>query len=102
MRRVALAAGAIGRVHGHARRCGRRVRRPEPVARGTAAPLYRRGVLIGTVAVVAAWRTNAADGAGAVPDSPLNLGAALQMTALFQIVLFLILLQRKRDGALRR
>jgi uncharacterized membrane protein (DUF4010 family) len=56
--------------------------------------------VIGTVVVVTAWRANAPE---AVPsgttDSPLQLGAALQMTALFQVVLFLILAVQARFGS---
>jgi uncharacterized membrane protein (DUF4010 family) len=56
--------------------------------------------IIGAVAVAAAWRANASDGAaGGVSESPLNLRAALQMTALFQIVLFLILVVQARWGS---
>jgi uncharacterized membrane protein (DUF4010 family) len=56
--------------------------------------------IIGVLAVVSAWRANAADGAGGgIPDSPLNLRAALQMTVLFQIVLFLILAVQARFGS---
>jgi uncharacterized membrane protein (DUF4010 family) len=48
--------------------------------------------VIGTTVVLVAWRVASAE---AVPesssDSPLQLRAALQMTALFQIVLFIIL-----------
>jgi uncharacterized membrane protein (DUF4010 family) len=56
--------------------------------------------IIGAVAVAAAWRANASDdAAGGISESPLNLRAALQMTALFQIVLFLILVVQARWGS---
>jgi uncharacterized membrane protein (DUF4010 family) len=56
--------------------------------------------IIGAVAVAAAWRANASDGgADGVSESPLNLRAALQMTALFQIVLFIILVVQARWGS---
>jgi uncharacterized membrane protein (DUF4010 family) len=53
--------------------------------------------VVGVVTVLSAWRANrSADLNGAVPDSPLQLRAALQMTALFQIVLFVILVVQAR------
>lgn len=58
-----------------------------------AAPAF----LIGAVAVLATWRAGApASSKGAVLGSPLHLRAALQMTALFQIVLFVILFVQAR------
>ena len=56
--------------------------------------------VVGTSAVLAAWRANvpgASDGAAA--ESPLQLRAALQMTALFQVVLFVILVVQARWGS---
>jgi uncharacterized membrane protein (DUF4010 family) len=56
--------------------------------------------LIGAAAVAAAWRVNTADGqANGIQDSPLNLRAALQMTGLFQLVLFVILIVQSRWGS---
>ena len=98
--RVALAAGAIGACTVMLVRvlvaCA--VLNPSLAA---SLPRYTGAAfIIGAVAVVAAWRANAVDGAGGgMPDSPLNLRAALQMTALFQIVLFLILVVQARWGS---
>jgi uncharacterized membrane protein (DUF4010 family) len=56
--------------------------------------------IFGAAAVMAAWWANAPDSARQDPsDSPLNLRAALQMTALFQVVLFLILIVQARLGS---
>ena len=56
--------------------------------------------VIGVVAVLAAWRVNpSASHDGTVQGSPLQLGAALQMTALFQAVLFVILFVQTRWGS---
>lgn len=56
--------------------------------------------IIGTIAVGAAWRARAADAVSAgAADSPLNLRAALQMTGLFQVVLFIILVVQARWGS---
>ena len=91
--RVALAAGAIGACTIMLVRvlvaCA--VLNPSLAA---SLPRYTGAAfVIGAVAVVAAWRANAMDSvSGDLPDSPLNLRAALQMTGLFQVVLFLILM----------
>jgi uncharacterized membrane protein (DUF4010 family) len=56
--------------------------------------------LLGLAAVAAAWRTNAPDGGWEGREqSPLQLRAALQMTALFQAVLFLIIGVQRRWGS---
>jgi uncharacterized membrane protein (DUF4010 family) len=56
--------------------------------------------IIGTIAVGAAWHARAADAVSAgAADSPLNLRAALQMTGLFQVVLFIILVVQARWGS---
>lgn len=61
-----------------------------------AAPAF----VIGVAAVLVAWRLNAsASHQGATLESPLQLRAALQMTALFQAVLFLILFVQARWGS---
>jgi uncharacterized membrane protein (DUF4010 family) len=55
---------------------------------------------IGGVAVLAAWRVIALPSRqGNALDSPLHLSAALQMTALFQLVLFVILFVQARWGS---
>jgi uncharacterized membrane protein (DUF4010 family) len=56
--------------------------------------------IIGAAAVMVAWRRDAPESGGrSSADSPLNLRSALQMTALFQVVLFLILLVQARWGS---
>jgi len=56
--------------------------------------------LLGTAVVLAAWRSNTAPSTkAAVTDSPLQLRAALQMTALFQVVLFVIIAVQARWGS---
>ena len=56
--------------------------------------------LIGVVAVLLAWRRNTPVSSPESPaDSPLQLRAALQMTALFQLVLFVILAVQSRWGS---
>jgi uncharacterized membrane protein (DUF4010 family) len=53
--------------------------------------------LIGTAVVLAARRQDSPpSSAAAVTDSPLHLRAALQMTALFQVVLFVVLVVQSR------
>jgi uncharacterized membrane protein (DUF4010 family) len=55
--------------------------------------------VIGLVTLLILWRANAeASHQDALPGSPLQLGAALQMTALFQAVLFLILAVQRQWG----
>lgn len=56
--------------------------------------------IIGAVAVMVAWHRDAPESDGrTTADSPLNLRAALQMTALFQVVLFVILMVQARWGS---
>jgi uncharacterized membrane protein (DUF4010 family) len=56
--------------------------------------------LIGVLAVAAVWRAGGGHRDGnAIPDSPLNLRAALQMTVMFQLVMFLILVAQTRWGS---
>jgi len=53
--------------------------------------------MLGTAVVLAAWRSNTASSTkAAVTGSPLQLRAALQMTALFQAVLFVIIAVQAR------
>jgi uncharacterized membrane protein (DUF4010 family) len=53
--------------------------------------------VIGGVAVLAGWRSNTSGTVdGTLSESPLQLRAALQMTALFQIALFVILAVQTR------
>ncbi len=56
--------------------------------------------VIGLVTLLALWRTNAEGPEGeTMVGSPLQLRTALQMTALFQVVLFLILAVQSRWGS---
>lgn len=56
--------------------------------------------LLGAAIVAVLWWRHARDAAPAVVDgSPLRLGAALQMTAMFQVVLFAILAVQMRWGS---
>jgi uncharacterized membrane protein (DUF4010 family) len=56
--------------------------------------------VIGAATVLVAWRANVAhSGPADVLESPLNLRAALKMTGLFQVILFLILLVQSRWGS---
>jgi uncharacterized membrane protein (DUF4010 family) len=56
--------------------------------------------LIGSVVVLLIWRADSDTAADeSIADSPLQLRAALQMTALFQIVLFAILIVKSRFGS---
>jgi len=97
--RVALAAGAIGACTVMLVRVLVACAVLNP-SLAVSLPRYTGAAFIlGAVAVVAAWRANAADGAGGGQGSPLNLRAALQMTVLFQIVLFLILVVQARWGS---
>jgi uncharacterized membrane protein (DUF4010 family) len=51
------------------------------------------------VAVAAVWRSGSGHpAANGIPDSPLNLRAALQMTVMFQLVMFLIVVAQTRWG----
>lgn len=55
--------------------------------------------LVGVLSVTALWRSHeTASHRSVVIDSPLQLKAALQMTALFQVVLFVILFVQSRWG----
>ena len=98
--RVPLAAGAIGACTVMLLRvfaaCA--VLNPSLAA---ALPLYTGpAFLIGTIAVAAAWRAgNGHPRENGMPDSPLNLRAALQMTVMFQLVMFLILAAQTRWGS---
>jgi uncharacterized membrane protein (DUF4010 family) len=55
--------------------------------------------ILGAAVTLAAWRINAPARGHTDDASPLRVAAALQMTALFQIVLFVILAVRSRWGS---
>jgi uncharacterized membrane protein (DUF4010 family) len=64
------------------------------------APLIAPAFALGAVIVIAAWRAGRAGAAREpVNGSPLQLSSALQMTALFQLVLFVILAVQARWGS---
>jgi uncharacterized membrane protein (DUF4010 family) len=54
---------------------------------------------IGSAAVLAAWRFDSSASSNVESSSPLQLGAALQMTALFQFVLIVVLFVQARWGS---
>ncbi len=99
--RLALAAGAIGACTVMLLRVTLACMVLNP-ALAAALPRYAApAFVIGVAAVLAAWRFNSQvshESAGGL-DSPLQLKAALQMTALFQVVLFVILFVQARWGA---
>jgi uncharacterized membrane protein (DUF4010 family) len=98
--RLALATGAIGA-------CTLMLARVEvaaavlnPSLAGALLPYVGVPFVVGLGIVLAAWRTNGSTPAPtAGSDSPLNLRAALQMTALFQLVLVIIVFVKARWGA---
>jgi uncharacterized membrane protein (DUF4010 family) len=98
--RVPLAAGAIGACTVMLLRvfaaCA--VLNPSLAA---ALPFYTGpAFVVGVIAVAAVWRAGAGHPNGdGIPDSPLNLRAALQMTGMFQLVMFLILIAQSRWGS---
>ncbi|NOT24729.1 MAG: MgtC/SapB family protein [Acidobacteria bacterium] len=98
--RLALAAGAVGACTVMLLRVTLACMVLNP-ALAAALPRYVvPAFVIGVAAVLAAWRLNApASQESADPGSPLQLRAALQMTALFQVVLFVILFVQARWGA---
>lgn len=98
--RLALAAGAIGACTVMLLRVTLACAVLNP-ALAAALPRYvTPAFVIGVAAVLAAWRVSASASHQDVPlDSPLQLRAALQMTALFQVVLFVILFVQARWGS---
>jgi len=98
--RLALAAGAIGACTVMLLRVTLACAVLNP-ALAAALPRYAApAFVIGVAAVLAAWRVNApASHHSAALDSPLQLRAALQMTVLFQAVLFVILFVQGRWGS---
>jgi len=98
--RVPLAAGAIGACTVMLLRVFAACAVLSP-SLAAALPLYTApAFLIGTIAVAAVWRAgNGHPHENGIPDSPLNLRAALQMTVMFQLVMFLILAAQARWGS---
>jgi uncharacterized membrane protein (DUF4010 family) len=98
--RLALAAGAIGACTVMLLRVTLACAVLNP-ALAAALPRYAApAFVIGVAAVLAAWRVSAsASHSSAALDSPLQLRAALQMTVLFQAVLFVILFVQGRWGS---
>jgi len=98
--RVALSAGAIGACTVMLLRVTLACAVLNP-ALALQLPLYVAPAFVfGAITVLAIWRADShviVDSSS--PDSPLQLRAALQMTALFQIVLFAVLIVRSRWGS---
>jgi uncharacterized membrane protein (DUF4010 family) len=98
--RVPLAAGAIGACTIMLLRVFAACAVLNPTL-AAALPFYTGpAFVIGVIAVAAVWRAGAGHPHGdGIPDSPLNLRAALQMTVMFQLVMFLILVAQTRWGS---
>ena len=95
--RVALAAGVIGACTVMLLRVTIACVVLNPRLAVALLPLVGAAFVIGIVAMFAGWRANTSGTMnGAFSDSPLELKAALQMTALFQVALFLILAVQAR------
>jgi uncharacterized membrane protein (DUF4010 family) len=62
-------------------------------------PYLAGAFVVGALMTVAAWRTNTPAGEIETPDSPLRLAGALQMAALFQVVLFVTATVQRRWGS---
>jgi uncharacterized membrane protein (DUF4010 family) len=98
--RLALAAGAVGACTVMLLRVLGTCAVLNPALAATLPGLIAPAFLVGVVAVVAVWRHDTPEAPPAATNgSPLQLGAALQMTALFQVVLFMILGVQARWGA---
>jgi uncharacterized membrane protein (DUF4010 family) len=61
-------------------------------------PYLAAAFVVGAVVTLAAWRTNAPAGEIDTPDSPLRVAGALQMAALFQVVLFVTAAVQRRGS----
>ena len=96
----ALAAGAIGASTVMLARVMFACAVLNPALAVTLPPYLLPAGIVGCAAVFVIWRVDGEDAAQAeINDSPLNLRAALQMTVLFQAVLFLVILVQARWGA---
>jgi uncharacterized membrane protein (DUF4010 family) len=98
--RLALAAGSIGACTVMLLRVTLACAVLNP-ALAVQLPVYvAPAFVIGSLAVLLIWRGDSDTGSdSAIPESPLQLRAALQMTVLFQIVLFAVLIVRSRWGS---
>ena len=97
--RVALAAGAVGACTVMLVRVLVACLVLNP-ALAAAVPRYVVApFVIGAAVTLAAWRIKTPTGEHAEDASPLRVAAALQMTALFQVVLFVILAVQSRWGS---
>jgi uncharacterized membrane protein (DUF4010 family) len=97
--RVALAAGAVGACTVMLLRVLLACAVLNP-ALAAALPRYLAApFVLGTAVTMAAWRIDKPARGQADEASPLRVGAALQMTALFQVVLFVILAVQSRWGS---
>lgn len=98
--RLALAAGVIGACTVMLLRVTIACAVLNPTLAATLPRFVGVAFVIGTLAVLAGWHANISKTEnGTFGDSPLQLRAALQMTALFQGVLFLILAVQARWSA---
>jgi len=99
--RVALAAGAVGACTVMLVRVMVACAALNPALALTLPRYVALPFVIGLATIVATWRANGPEAASAPADSPLRVRAALQMTALFQLVLVLIFAVRAQwSGAL--
>lgn len=101
--RLALAAGAVGACAVMLIRVTIACAVLNPVLAGALPRYVGLAFLVGVIAVFGVWRwtrvAETRDGEEGEDGSPLRVGAALQMTALFQVVLFLVLTVQARWGS---
>ena len=97
---LALAAGAIGASTVMLLRVTVACAVLNPALAVAVIPSALPAFAIGVMALIAVWRMNAPESTTPlVNQSPLQLRAALQMTGLFQLVLFVVLAVRSRWGS---
>lgn len=97
---LALAAGAIGASTVMLLRVTVACAVLNPTLAVALIPYVVAAFLVGLLALLALWRRHAsATATSATDDSPLQLRTALQMTGLFQLVLFVVLAVRSRWGS---
>jgi len=98
--RLALAAGAVGACAVMLIRVTIACAVLNPVLAGALPRYVGLAFLVGAIVVVGVWRwTRDTETREDEDGSPLRVGAALQMTALFQVVLFLVLTVQARWGS---
>jgi uncharacterized membrane protein (DUF4010 family) len=89
--RLALAAGAIGACTIMLLRVTLACAVLNPPLALAVLPYAAAGLLIGVLGLGVVWRTESAGAPRSLSGSPLEIRTALQMTALFQLVLFLVI-----------